>query len=348
MKQYYTTIQEPTKGINLRQYIHDINRYRFNWHREIEITLVLNGKVEFSIEGKTYFLQEDDLLLVNSNMGHASLLRDTSGIAMVLRFDPIIFRSAFEDYTKLDFHCLSVGDQAHQQDFRMIRYYMARMMYTQLENAPYSQLVTEGAFQMLCGILLEKFPPQHLHTDGRGNEMSHRQVIQRMITYIESYYRQKITLDEIAKIAQYNRIYVSTFFKENVGINFYDYLTRTRLRHAIYEMNTTQKTLTQIALDSGFPDLKTFSTNFHKYFEKTPNQYRQSVCDDPVKLNSEEERHYLPIGYGNIKSKLEEYLILPAPHVEIIKTDDGTKAKLDQLRSGVNDIYRQLGTLLQI
>ena len=75
----------------------------------------------------------------------------------------------------------------------------------------------------------------------------------------------------------YNRTYLSTFFKTNTGLNFHDYLTRIRLKHSLSDLAYTDKQMTAIALDNGFPDLKTFTVVFKSNFHTTPLAYRQTV-----------------------------------------------------------------------
>ena len=67
----------------MRQYIYWIGPYRYNWHEELEIMLILKGQVELSCGGVAYCLEEDDLIVIDSNVGHASLARSEGSIAMV-------------------------------------------------------------------------------------------------------------------------------------------------------------------------------------------------------------------------------------------------------------------------
>lgn len=304
---YYYTLDDPQKGIILQHYVHDINRYRFNWHKDIEITFVLQGEIEFCIEGTTYFLEEDDLILVNSNKGHASLLKKPGSIAMVLRFDPTFLNPFFETNTNLQISCVSSGTNRWDEPFRKIRALAAKMLTSFAKVDFSSKLNVEGAFFLLCASLLSDFPQEKQIDAVRGSGKNHQRTIQSILDFIEQNYPRKISLDEIAKKSKYNRTYVSSFFKSNVGVSFYEYLIRVRLRHALHELNTTQKSLTEIALDSGFPDLKAFSTRFKLVFETSPSQYRLKVGNEGNFHSLENQRNYLPLGTGNVEQKLIEY-----------------------------------------
>ena len=50
----------------------------------------------------------------------------------------------------------------------------------------------------------------------------------------------RLSLEDLADYAQYNRTYVSTLFKQMVGINFHEYLTRVRFQHALNDLTYTR------------------------------------------------------------------------------------------------------------
>ena len=60
--------------------------------------------------------------------------------------------------------------------------------------------------------------------------------LNRIIDYINQAYDRPITLNEAAKISHYSPAYLSRIFKAELGLNFYEYLTRCRLQHAIYDL----------------------------------------------------------------------------------------------------------------
>ena len=76
-----------------------------------------------------------------------------------------------------------------------------------------------------------------------------------IIQFLEEHYQEKISLQEIAKHWNYSSSYTSQLFKEYVGINFYDYLTRIRLRQATRMLSETDMRVLDIASENGFQDL---------------------------------------------------------------------------------------------
>ena len=54
-------------------YVHKIYGYRYNWHENAyEIDIVLRGTLEFHRGGEKIILHQDDFLIIDPGVGHAS------------------------------------------------------------------------------------------------------------------------------------------------------------------------------------------------------------------------------------------------------------------------------------
>ena len=106
----------------------------------------------------------------------------------------------------------------------------------------------------------------------------------------------------------YNSSYFSQMFRANVGINFYEFLTRRRLREAVRELDRTDKKILNIATDTGFPNLKSFNTRFKELFDRTPTQYRESLKNVRVRDSLNYVKHYIGSDHEEIRHKLQAYL----------------------------------------
>lgn len=295
----------PQKRVYVNQYVHDINYYRFNWHKEFELNILLKGSADFSVNGVIHRLEEDDVLLINPTVGHASIAAQRESISMVIHFDPVFFAPQFDNYTTLRFVCASSPKDRNAEKYRRLRKYAADMMTALSDESFTGQICAEAYFYLLASELLRHCSPYNEEQKKR-EEGAHRKNIKMILDFMEQNYNSKITLEDIARLCRYNRTYVSGFFKSCIGVNFYEYLTMIRFRHAVHELLTTEKTLTAIAIDNGFPDLKTFNSKFYSQFGKLPSKYRYSV--EGMQIHpSENHRNYFSILKPEISEKLNEY-----------------------------------------
>ena len=77
--------------------------------------------------------------------------------------------------------------------------------------------------------------------------------------------------------------YFSRFFKKEIGMSFKDYLTQYRLNKSLIELELNNKTITDIAFNTGFSNETQYINSFKKIFKLTPGQYRKShINDDKV------------------------------------------------------------------
>lgn len=98
---------------------------------------------------------------------------------------------------------------------------------------------------------------------------------------------------------------MNTLFKQIVGINFHEYLTRVRFQHALNDLAITNDNLTDIALRNGFADLKTFNARFRATLQRTPAEYRASLSPDRVVDGM--TRRFLAPDDPILQKKLAEY-----------------------------------------
>lgn len=115
---------------------------------------------------------------------------------------------------------------------------------------PYAQLAAKATLELLTIHLCTQFEPKNFNT--LPEDLERRAIARRLLEYVEEHYTSKLTLEDLADYAQYNRTYVSTLFKQIVGINFHEYLTRVRFQHALNDLAITNDNLTDIALRNGF------------------------------------------------------------------------------------------------
>ena len=69
-------------------------------------------------------------------------------------------------------------------------------------------------------------------------------------------------------------------------------------------MNNSRQTTLDIALDAGFPDIKSLNSAFKKYFNLTPGKYRAAL----KKQNYTNVRNYYPVRLEKANPQLLEKL----------------------------------------
>lgn len=101
-------------------------------------------------------------------------------------------------------------------------------------------------------------------------------IINKIIEKIEADYKKDLRLKELAAEFHYNSSYLSKKFKNKTGVNFKNYIDRLRLEEIIKKLLYTNKNMNQVALESGFSNVKSFYRVFNNHFKLTPVELKNN------------------------------------------------------------------------
>ena len=100
-----------------------------------------------------------------------------------------------------------------------------------------------------------------------------------ILFYIRKHYKERFTQEEVAKRFYFSRGYFSSFFKDNTGQTFKEYLDGYRVEQARRDLIYSDKSVLDIALEHGFADSRGFINTFKKIYGITPLQYRKKITE---------------------------------------------------------------------
>src|SRR5438874_1684474 len=96
--------------------------------------------------------------------------------------------------------------------------------------------------------------------------------------FIEEHSSEELSLTRVAKAVNISANHFSEKFKEVTGINFVDYVARTRVGKARDLLRNSNLRISEIAFAVGFQSLSQFNRVFKKLSGKSPTQYRHSLA----------------------------------------------------------------------
>jgi len=92
--------------------------------------------------------------------------------------------------------------------------------------------------------------------------------------YIEQHSGDELSLTKVAKAASINANHLSERFKQVTGVNFVEYVARTRFQKACDLLQNSNGRISEIAFTVGFQSLSQFNRVFKKLSGKSPTAYR--------------------------------------------------------------------------
>ena len=101
-----------------------------------------------------------------------------------------------------------------------------------------------------------------------------KEIVKKVIEYIEDNLETEIDLERIAKNAGYSKFHLNRIFTEETGCTIHKYLQNRRLTVAAGKLVETDHPIAQIAYEAGYHSQQAFSLAFKQIYFYPPKVYR--------------------------------------------------------------------------
>lgn len=177
------------------------------------------------------------------------------------------YADSLEEYKKESYKmvCLALGIYFENRKERKEEQHFPS--YQNLENMNTYEEVDTFAVEIFKSMM------QKLSVAKMGG--MHR-TVEKLLDYINLNYCRDIGLAELADMVEMNPAYLSILFKEEVGMSYIKYLTKTRMEHAKEFLNEGYK-VAEVSEKVGYSNYRYFCDIFKKNLGQTPNEYKGNV-----------------------------------------------------------------------
>ena len=110
----------------------------------------------------------------------------------------------------------------------------------------------------------------------RSHSNRSKNLIVKAKDYINEHYAEAISVKDVADAVCISESYFKSIFKKSSGYSYSEYLTVVRIDQAKNLLNTTEKSVTEIAFDVGYQTPNSFSSLFKRETGMTPTQWKNS------------------------------------------------------------------------
>ena len=280
-----------TKSYPYEQYymrnIHHAFQFPVHWHEEIEIIYVEEGKLHVKIGEQDMDGEAGDLFFVNPRELHLMSSPDGKVKYYTLLF-PIEFIS-FQSLDELEANLLApirsnqlmlpqqLTDVALKKRVREIVVKLIednrKIHHLDIREIGLSShhLQTRIYLLQILQMLYEAGALTKAETAGNSDMQK------ELLGYIQNHYTEKITLSMLAEEFHLSEKYISRYFVEHFYLPFSNYVVHLRLTHAKQLLETTEESVTEIALQSGFSNVSYFIRAFKNAYDKPPLKYRKEI-----------------------------------------------------------------------
>lgn len=248
-----------------------------HWHNEIELNLMMQGKAEFTVNGKKRLLMPGDFILINSQDVHMGEYPTSTPIGE--RFQELL--TILLDYEFLRSYAQNVSElrfllPEEPEKTRDVREYVQSIAKHFIQGGQCFEMQITADLLRLGSILLCNYVVQEEQLAKLQPLALGLSEMQKAVAYIEKHYEEALTLEKISEYMNLSPNYFSKRFRQMTGVTFRSYLCNQRLKSASRDLLNTDMNITEIAFKNGFPNVKSFIDGFRKIYQVTPERYRRS------------------------------------------------------------------------
>lgn len=253
--------------------------YNYHYHDFHKILILLSGDVTYCIEGRTYDLRPNDIVLVNSGEVHKPVIRsDAPYERIIIYVSPDYLNEYHNEENDLSL-CLRQA-MAEQSHVLRLHSSMNGKLGSTIRELDRSLEDKDFANELYHRILFLEFMIQlnraalHNHIEFIGDSTSNEKIL-AVLDYLNEHLTEDVSIDELSSHFFLSRYYLMHTFKEQTGYTIGSYLSTKRLFLA-RDLIAKGTPITDVCYACGFRNYSTFSRAYKKSFGESPRDYRQS------------------------------------------------------------------------
>ena len=250
-----------------------------HWHTDLEFILVLDGAMDYFINGQVVRVNADNGIFVNSKRLHYGFSSDNTDCSfLVVAIHPSILGEnthAGRVYVEekfgpntYDFILLSPQTPWQQETLLSLK-----QLYDEMHGDVVNPLRLLSQATSLSADMADHLQPvkeQHsIHQSWS--------TVCKMTGFIHQNYEHKITLDDIAAAGCVCRSRCCELFSNYIGQTPNNYLIRYRIQKSCEMLKETKRSILEIAVACGFGSPSYFSYAFRKETGLVPQDYRKQA-----------------------------------------------------------------------
>lgn len=257
----------------------------FHSHPEFELVYILESHGKRIIGNAVESFESGDMVFLGDDIPHVWLndeifykgINSLKAKAIVIYFSRDLFGDSFYELPEA------------QDVKKFFSQAMKGVSITGQTNALISKkmekLLKKKGFEVVMGLieilfLLSKSKDLRYINDNSyvsTNDENKNDRLAEVFQYVKSNYKEEISLDEIAKIANLTPTSFCRMFKSKTKKPFVEYLNEIRVSNACKYLIETDLGISEIAYECGYKTASNFNKLFKKLIGTTPKEYRKNA-----------------------------------------------------------------------
>lgn len=272
MKKEFVRVSHPGVNFNIRTISIDATSSSYlrktHFHDNVEFIMVTQGEITCNIEGAFISLAKGQCILINQNIIHHIDIASETATFTYIQFNISDFLSNTNTiyiYNKDNVkYCIDKSQGELSAMFTDI--------LDEYTNQPDNYEIYIHSCILKLIVYMSRMNIINIRKlSGKNTD----DLVSNTIKYLHENYSQPLTLDTISKALNVSKYHLSHVFKDTTGSTVMDFLTTIRFAHIEALLIKTNKNISQIAYECGFPSIQHFNKVFKKNKGLSPTQYKR-------------------------------------------------------------------------
>lgn len=235
-----------------------------HFHKSFELTYVVRGTAKLKIGEEERILTEGCFAIVPPYEFHSFFVDENS-----LIWVGVFANTYVKTFSKLIEE--TVGETAFFVCSESVRKFFEDNMVKPLEEPQFGIANDDELLRVKA--CLYAVCSEYLRTVKRIPKSKNSDVLVQILEYVSQNFQDDISLQSIAKFLGYNYQYLSKIFNRTMHINFKTLVNHYRFEYARQQLlNNPEKSISEIAFESGFQSIRSFNRIYREISGSTPNQ----------------------------------------------------------------------------
>ena len=228
-----------------------------------ELFCVEEGSVELKNHSMTFTAHPGQLVLLDCYSPHSYYSKD-GWACYWLHFDGQVARAFYRRITEAYGSFLFSLDQYSPAFLHLMNIYECFRLSRPIDEAGISSQITSILNSILRGAPQVK------------KDLPAQESVASAVTYISEHFRYPLSLNDLAQHAAVSPFYFTRVFRQETGYTPHQYIINTRIANAKFLLRTTEDSVKDIAIQTGWNSESTFCSAFRKSTGLTPSVYRKN------------------------------------------------------------------------
>ncbi|MFD2117943.1 helix-turn-helix domain-containing protein [Paenibacillus yanchengensis] len=252
-----------------------------NWHyhKELELLLVLDGKIEVYIGDEIFPLGRGDIFLIGTSELHRDRSIEASDY-IVLQFE----LDRFFDQSSISY--LKYFTETHfplsQANYIFKQHAHVQQQATALIHSILDESIHKSiGYELAVSINIKQLLLLLLRNDNKEvlleQDNFDRVRLQPVLNFVEQNLHQRISVEEVCKLANMSYFYFVKYFKKTIGLSFTEYVNYRKVKWAEKLLLTKDLSIAEVSERVGMPNMAHFYKTFKKYNDCSPKQFQNKM-----------------------------------------------------------------------